>query len=169
MKSIACNLCGNKKTTLYAKTRDLLYKTTQDAFTLVTCDQCGLAYLNPQPEPFEMNNFYPGNYRPHQTKTVDGRVYTLPAEPARCVLDVGCGWGDLLLELAEKHPTWAIYGVDFDERAVHQAQQYGFPVSYGSVHDAKYASDFFDDIHMNHVLEHVHDPSATLVEIARVL
>ncbi|MEK7630440.1 MAG: class I SAM-dependent methyltransferase [Patescibacteria group bacterium] len=169
MKSINCNLCGGNQSTLYTKTHDLLYKTTQNSFTLVTCNRCGFAYLNPQPEPFEMNNFYPDNYRPHQTKTVDGRVYTLPKESTRRVLDVGCGWGDLLLELAQKYPTWALYGVDFDERAVHQAQQYGFPVSYGSVNDAKYENDFFDEIYMNHVLEHVHDPSSMIKEINRIL
>ena len=169
MKLVVCNLCGSSSYRRLFTTQDFHYKTTDETFTVVKCDICELVYLNPQPETSEINRFYPNTYRPHKAKRLHQHAYTAPKHPIKRVLDIGCGSGDFLLELAEKHSEWDLYGVDFDERAVNQARQLGFSVHHGSVQDAKYIDNFFDEIYMNHVLEHTPNPLETLKETCRIL
>ena len=83
------------------------------------------------------------------------------------MLDVGCGDGSVL-KLA-KELGWTAEGVDFDARAVDTARRKGLSVGIGSLAEQRYPDGSFDLVLMNHVIEHVHDPLATLREIRRVL
>jgi SAM-dependent methyltransferase len=86
------------------------------------------------------------------------------------VLDVGCGDGALIAELARRQPGWRYAGVEIAEAAVDLAA--------GRCPDADvraYDGDTlpFDDATfdlavLSHVLEHVPDPVAALTEAARV-
>ncbi|HEX2773593.1 MAG TPA: class I SAM-dependent methyltransferase, partial [Micromonosporaceae bacterium] len=64
----------------------------------------------------------PGRYR-HLTFNAplsDGRaesiVRRLVAAAPQAVVDVGCGWGELLLRIAERSPSTLGLGIDIDER-----------------------------------------------------
>src|SRR3989344_2218742 len=168
MQNISCNLCGIDTGKLLFESKDLLYGVTNKVFRVVRCTRCSLVYLNPQPEGAEIATFYPNTYRPY--KIDDSTIsYALPKEPKKNVLDVGCGSGDLLVNIAKKHPDWALYGLDFDARAVHIARSFGFNIFHGSLPHARYENNFFDEIHMNHVLEHTPNPRETVEEAARIL
>ena len=83
------------------------------------------------------------------------------------MLDVGCGDGSIV-KLAQDL-GWDAEGVDFDPQAVDAARRKGLSVRTGSLSHQHYPEDSFDLVLMSHVIEHVHDPLATLAEIRRIL
>ncbi len=90
----------------------------------------------------------------------------------RRVLDVGCGAGEYLLEL--QRLGWDVYGVDVSGLAVGVANaQLGTisppRVSVGTLETLDSTAQDFDLITMNHCLEHVDNPKATLIEAHRRL
>jgi len=92
---------------------------------------------------------------------------TIPPFGDRRVLDVGCGAGQYLQDL--QRLGWDVYGVDVSARAVEVANtQLGMTrpprVSVGAIETLDTTTANFDLITMNHCLEHVDDPKATLTE-----
>jgi len=83
------------------------------------------------------------------------------------VLEIGCGYGDLLLHLRAR--GCAVTGVDLDPRAVAKARSYGLDVHAGPLRDVALPPGSFDACVLCHSLEHVADPLAELREIARLL
>jgi len=92
--------------------------------------------------------------------------YLAVSEKGR-MLDVGCGDGSVL-KLAQEL-GWNAEGVDFDARAVGTARRKGLSVRLGRLAEQRYPDESFDLVLMQHVIEHVHDPLATLREVRRVL
>ncbi|MFN2588086.1 MAG: class I SAM-dependent methyltransferase [Actinomycetota bacterium] len=91
----------------------------------------------------------------------------LPLHDARRVLDVGCGVGALLDDLAAAAPAATVAGIDLSPGMLRFA-----PSRYGrAVMDATqmgFASGSFDVITMCFMLFHVGDPAAALRDAARV-
>jgi len=83
------------------------------------------------------------------------------------VLDIGCGSGGWLYE--QKMQGHDTYGVEISKQASDLANTMGLNVFCGNLEDAAFENDYFEIIHMNHVLEHVHDPASVLKEIGRIL
>lgn len=83
------------------------------------------------------------------------------------VLDVGCGFGDLLIYL--KSRGCQALGVDLDPRAAQQAAQYGVEIRTGELRELQVPAGSIDVAVMCHSLEHVPDPSTELRELARVV
>lgn len=169
MRSILCNLCGQNNGKLLFRARDINYLATKEEFNVVECGSCGLVYLNPQPEESELPAFYTNEYRPYKSSEQTAIPYQEPANPSRYILDIGSGAGDLLAEIYQKDRSAALYGVDFDKRAVEAGQKKGFPIFHGSLFDARYPAEKFDEAHMSHFLEHVPNPAGALKETARIL
>lgn len=83
------------------------------------------------------------------------------------VLDFGCGSGVFLLRA--KHIGWDTYGVDFDDQAVSTCRGLGLRVKSGGIEAAQSFGERFDFISLNHVIEHLHSPVATLRELRSLL
>ena len=83
------------------------------------------------------------------------------------LLEVGCGNGRQLERLA--HAGWKVEGLDFDERAAQTARRLGLEVKVGDLASARYPDASFDAVILSHVIEHVPDPVALLVECRRIL
>lgn len=83
------------------------------------------------------------------------------------LLEVGCGNGDTLKLLSEW--GWDVEGMDFDPQAVSNARGKGVPAYEGDLFSRNYSPVSFDAIFSNHVIEHVLDPAAMLVESYRIL
>lgn len=86
------------------------------------------------------------------------------------VLDIGCGDGALIAELAGRRPGWRFAGVEIAERAVELAAA-RCPAAEIRRYDGDalpYAEREFDLAVLSHVLEHVPDPVAVLREAGRV-
>ena len=85
--------------------------------------------------------------------------------PPGRILDVGCGLGYLLSGLG---PRWERHGVEVSRFAADHAGQWG-TIHAGELADAGYPDAYFDAVVMHHVIEHIADPEATIVEVRRVL
>lgn len=84
------------------------------------------------------------------------------------MLDVGSALGDSLLEA--KRLGWKdLYGVELSQFAAGESRKRGLDIRTGTLVSAKYASDFFDIVTLQDVIEHVADPSDEMKEIYRIL
>jgi 2-polyprenyl-3-methyl-5-hydroxy-6-metoxy-1,4-benzoquinol methylase len=104
---------------------------------------------------------------PLRRAAADASIRYLRAVSNGRVLDVGCGSGEWLATMREL--GWAVDGLDFDANAVRIARQTGLNVRCGALEEQGYADGAFDAVTLNHVVEHLPDPIATLRECARVL
>lgn len=114
---------------------------------------------------------------PSVVKSFDRLLPTYLAEtPADAsVLDVGCGGGQLLLELAKRHPQWRLTGLDLSAgqiaRAKKRAKAANVKIDFvaGSALDLPFAADSFDAVISVASIKHWPNPSRGLAEIYRVL
>jgi 2-polyprenyl-3-methyl-5-hydroxy-6-metoxy-1,4-benzoquinol methylase len=82
------------------------------------------------------------------------------------LLDVGCGSGEFLARM--RALGWSVTGVDPDPAAVQRGREAGLEIFQGTIADVP-ASQAFDAITLNHVIEHVSDPIALLKECSKRL
>jgi phosphoheptose isomerase len=85
--------------------------------------------------------------------------------PPGRILDVGCGLGFLLSGIAD---GWEKHGVEVSRYAAERARAWGC-IHHGDLESAAYPDEHFDVVVMHHVIEHMEDPAATLLEARRVL
>jgi 2-polyprenyl-3-methyl-5-hydroxy-6-metoxy-1,4-benzoquinol methylase len=94
------------------------------------------------------------------------RQLSRPRAGAR-LLDVGCGNGEFLLEM--RAAGWAGEGIELDARAVARAREHSLEVREGHLEPGAFPADSFDAVTLSHVLEHLHDPVATLEVCGEIL
>lgn len=82
-------------------------------------------------------------------------------------LDVGCGMGYFALIM--KFLGMNTYGVEPTNFDHELSKQYNLNITRGTLQQANYENDFFDTITLNHVLEHVNDPTEMMMELNRIL
>jgi SAM-dependent methyltransferase len=90
--------------------------------------------------------------------------------PQRLV-EIGCGAGSLLAELAARRVAPALDGYDLSAAAIEIARGHGLPGVRFEAFDGAHvpaADGAYDVAVLSHVLEHVPDPAALLAEAARV-
>jgi ubiquinone/menaquinone biosynthesis C-methylase UbiE len=185
MESVNCNLCGSSEAKIVYRVSDWLLDHPDVVTTLVQCSYCGLIYQNPRPTEVEIGQHYPDEYEPYlnfgvkksswlQQKSVEYGLDKRANEVLKYVktgnlLDIGCAVGDFLNHMRGKY-HWQVCGVEVSEYAAELARKrYGLDVFTGTLEEAHYPDNTFDAVTMWDVLEHLHDPSAALKEIWRVL
>ncbi len=119
-------------------------------------------------------------YRTHQMYTVDpvdfgewtlGRIAW---DGRESVLDVGCGPGDLLYNMARRLDGWGrLVGVDpsagMVAKATRQASELPVQFAVGDAQDLPFSTASFDVVMARHMLYHVPDIDRAIAEAARVL
>ncbi|HBZ71656.1 MAG TPA: hypothetical protein DEP35_18790, partial [Deltaproteobacteria bacterium] len=135
---------------------------------LVTCDSCGTGRLFPLPSKAEIESFYPEAYYgdPSSAKFLlpiewlvrligarHVRVFLRELAPAARVLDLGCGRGLLLHEIAEQ--GFEAHGVEANAAAARGADPRAELRIAPRLADAGYPAAFFDEVVIWHVLEHL--------------
>ncbi|MGF1549981.1 MAG: class I SAM-dependent methyltransferase [Sphingomonadaceae bacterium] len=106
--------------------------------------------------------------RPALARSIDYGFRHLPRPwGGRRLLDIGCGNGAFLLRAREA--GWRAAGCDFDPQAVRRARAHGFEIRQGGVERFADREGEFEAVTLSHVLEHVHDPRATLLAIYDLL
>lgn len=178
----ACEICGSADASVYLHTRDHLYGTSGE-WTFLRCNNCGLIYLSPRPTITQIGAYYPdldyhafkksGGIKSRivawlRQREAQALLHGLSANAS--VLEIGCGTGDLLAELARLGATAT--GIEPNPAAAQQARdRYGLDVRIGMLddHTNLLPSASFDRVLMRYALEHVHHPLTTLRQIARLL
>jgi SAM-dependent methyltransferase len=156
----------------------------------VKCKKCGLIFANPMADNNELSKYY-SNYS--DTKKYEG--YDLQAIAKKNIkridklskreifneakyishfnsndkfLDIGCGLG-LGLAYARKL-GFKLYATEFDQNAIDFINaNFDADCFLGGLKKAKYPDNFFDLIHVSHVIEHVTDLDEFILEIRRIL
>jgi SAM-dependent methyltransferase len=82
------------------------------------------------------------------------------------LLEIGCSTGEML---AAAGSSFAVAGVEADERNSLIARARGLSCFSGTLSDARFPDHHFDVVALYHVIEHFHSPRAELSEIRRVL
>jgi SAM-dependent methyltransferase len=106
---------------------------------------------------------------PSRGALVDREIRHLPAKPGGRLLDVGCGSGAFLTQMAEL--GWRTQGIDPDPAAVAQAHEAGLNVTQATLADLDLDehAGAYDAITLSHVIEHLHDPAEDMRGISRLL
>lgn len=183
MEKVACNVCESHSYTVLYEGPDRLHG-LGGPFRLVKCQQCGLIYLNPRPTREEMGWYYPTDYGPYAQDVAQAkgflsnlayrygvakrcRMITKRKEPGR-ILDVGCSIGHFLNGM--KLRGWRAFGIEVNEGATAYARErFGLEVQVGELEEAEFPAAYFDAVTLWNVLEHLHDPLASLREINQLL
>jgi ubiquinone/menaquinone biosynthesis C-methylase UbiE len=85
-------------------------------------------------------------------------------------LDVGCGGGQFTMECARLIQASDVYGLEINEQAAQEAQKKGVKVVVGDASlGFPFATEYFDVIMANQILEHVLNTDNMLSECHRVL
>lgn len=187
METTNCNLCGSRSVDHEIFVSDWLLGRSQVVARLVQCRACGLLYQNPRPTLSEMAGHYPPEYESYTDpmalrwlnpllrqafeyglrKRV--RFVTKHKPSGGRLLDVGCASG-VFLNSMKALETWVIKGVEPNAQVAEYARRkYGLDVVTGTLEKARFPQGYFDCVTMWDVLEHVHSPLDTLLEINRIL
>ncbi len=185
MVSVKCCVCDHENAAQIGAGEDFEYRTSDDSFSAMRCDSCGLIYLNPRPSISEFKTIYPSNYHAFDFAEADyGIVYKIRSrleakrllawckelpDDAR-ILDIGCGDG-FHLKLLEKYgkKNWQTEGVDIDKRAVEMARKRGLTVHLGTIGSLNLPENFYDFAFTVQTIEHVEQPFEFLKAINRIL
>jgi len=156
----------------------------------VKCNSCELVFANPMADQKELLDYYQNYYEKDLYEAINYKEIVLKLflhirtlkesdlkKEARyfqnlkgesTFLDIGCGLG---LGLAYANQlNCKLYATEFDSGALEFVKNH-FQVEtfQGDIWEANYPSEFFDFIHISHVIEHVLDPRAYLKEMKRIL
>jgi SAM-dependent methyltransferase len=157
------------------------------SFRVVRCRRCSLVYLNPRPSLEQVLHYYPDEYccfseLPPRSALIRVLYRVLVSLKGREVfrrlpkdgvlLDFGCGTGHWLSSLRPSAlATQRFVGIDATESAVSKLRAQGIEAHVGDDQSLVelFEPDSIDLILLNHVIEHVPDPVATLRRLGAVL
>lgn len=162
MEKINCPLCGSHKSTVFLESIDI--KKTRKRFKIVECSDCFFKFTNPRPTFQEIGNYYGTDYYSYQKP----QFKSISINPnGQRFLDYGCGAGHTLLEKASL--GYNVFGVEIDDHSIKTGKELGFNIIKARADKINFPEQYFDMIHVNHVLEHIHNLRTMTTEFHRCL
>lgn len=178
----ACLACGATRSELWAVAHDVEYRTTDDEFSYLRCEACGVLFIDPVPEG-RLSEIYPSNYYSYATPGsspvhavkdwLDRRFFRSILERVDeqelAVLDVGGGAGWELKALRDTDErVKKTQVVDLDPGAQELAKANGHSYFCGRIEDFE-SDQRFDVILLLNLIEHVRDPRRVLEKVCALL
>ena len=186
-ETVDCQICGGADFEVVGSGEDYVYASCPDRFTAVRCQACGHMYQRPRPSRKSASIIYPPHYSTRSKRfsadssaigKIKNIVYAqrnkfLAQELAGGgrVLDVGCGDGQLLLDIKMKYPEAELTGIDLEmpPDAMETMAANGISVMIGALEETDLPTDHFDVIMMNQLIEHLWEPRKALEKAFRAL
>jgi len=199
MKKIEkCILCGAKELKFLFYGEDKNFN-LPGKFPIVECEECGLISLGVSINSKDASSHYPPEYYSFKDLDTNSQKFRTKLEMYNCyfnkknknwmkriflsplipfirgtviekgkkLLDVGCGSGQFLYEMKQFNiKGQGLEPGDFNEEQNHK---YGLNIKKKNLLEVKYPKESFDLITMNHVLEHVENPTKNIKEVYRIL
>ena len=112
------------------------------------------------------------HYGDHARKIYPYILEEIAKYPASAILDLGCGTGELLKQIAMQNHGHRLFGVDLSKKMLEIAYQKLENKAYLLYGDAEYLlfeKNKFDLIYCNDSFHHYPNPKKALKEVARVL
>ncbi|MGN6555669.1 MAG: class I SAM-dependent methyltransferase [Verrucomicrobiota bacterium] len=178
LETVTCNLCGSGESDLVFAVPSMRLREQGLRFDLRRCRACGLVRLSPRPESQAMATLYqPQHYtapRHGLVRHLEGMIlrervsFVGSHARGKRVLDIGCGSGTFLQEMAEG--GYEVNGLD-----PYQTDTAAIPeplrdrIRNEPFESACYPAENFDIITLWHVLEHLAQPVEILQRIWRFL
>jgi len=186
-----CCVCGAHASEVVTRGPDYEYGTLDGRiFTVVRCSDCGHVYVDPRPAPDELSAIYPPTYytvNPRSPFYLQGFIYQqklrrdvkrllsqLDSDRVRSVVDLGCGDGQRLAQLAARlAPGCEALGVDLqpDPERSKELTRRGIRVVQANIErDLSALRDAgHDAIIMSQIIEHLRWPPRVLEWVAEKL
>ena len=190
LEYVNCDICGKKDNRIFMKIGDYQYG-TEIELCVVKCNNCGLLFTNPRLGEKAANmvsekSFWPWDKNKSEAAKRSSRFIRRHPRLRKIwhkftgeylgemierskgkVLDLGCGFGDILEDLTRKGCD--AFGVETNPVAVEACLEKGLKVYYGTLEGAHFENESFDTVILCHVIEHLPYPQAALKEIRRIL
>lgn len=155
----------------------------------VQCKSCKLVFANPMADKAELNDYYNQYYEKEHYEAMNYKSlilshferikyltyeelkretrYLKALKPGDKFLDIGCGLG---LGLAYANNLGCeLYATELDKGALDfVSDNFQVKTVQGEVWEARFPDEFFDFIHISHVIEHVLAPRAYIQEMKRI-
>jgi len=173
-KIIPCALCGSLNFQSALKC---------EGFSFVRCKNCGLVQRNPQPDKSEIMARYSDTFgkdylayelnneeaflKLQQLALKDAGFKANEGENNPAVLDIGCATGALLAHLRDY--GWLVTGVEISPCAHFARNERKLDVRSLPLEENNFSGESFDVVLASHLIEHLNDPKAFLMEIRRIL
>ncbi len=153
----------------------------KDPLQYLSCRNCGLVLLHPQPTSQRLMESY-RNYLPTNAeeiskwKTMMKPVYTKSADLIESriragrgkLLDIGCGYGFFLQEM--KSRGWDVTGIELSRKGREYAlDKMDVKVYSEALENISFSECMFDVVTFIYVIEHMPDPVGLLMEVKRIL
>ncbi len=185
-----CNMCGQKS----VNGRVLGQRLNQSqgkrpkrkngiSTSVIKCNNCKLIYSNPQPIPLDIQDHYgvpPESYWKKEYFKVNKNYFLEEIKEAKKLidfssgmkaLDIGAGIGKCMIAL--KNAEFDAHGLEpskpFRERAISVMNISPNKLKLGMLEEVEYPSNEFDFITFGAVLEHLYDPSESILKAFRWL
>ena len=176
-----CPVCNETSSAVLRQAFDDRYG-QPELFNLVRCSDCGHVMTSPRLRESDLGVLYSTYYPRKQVNVEDlkrdaahsvkpwARLWRWWAgtdnqgqysvRPGELMLDIGCGSGLSLLEARALGAE--VRGIEADPNVRRIADELGLCIHIGSLLDDPFASERFDLVVLNQVIEHVPDPALTL-------
>jgi SAM-dependent methyltransferase len=178
LERVPCNYCGADDATV------VFGPGVAQLNQIVRCNHCGLMFASPRqrvPDHVEIAHYDPSfdPFQPDNTRVLKERLQVKDYVKTRALLnrlypqrgkllEIGSSLGFLLD--AFRKDNWTVRGVEpFYQACRHAREDLGLEVINGILETAALEDASFDVVLLNHVIEHLDDPSRTLREVNRIL
>ena len=184
IETVPCANCGG------TDTEPVCQKQVPDGrvYTMVSCNHCGLAYINPRLTQEAILATYrdsayfqrgEGEVTGYNDYTIDRplheRFFTTQLDSIEKqvprkgrILDIGCAFGYLLNKARER--GWQTEGIELSGNALQYSRnEMKLTVHDKPLRDVAFPPNTFNAVVMDDVIEHYGDPAAEIREVARIL